>query len=524
MMTRRVPFPHHPLQTAKPRGPKFGRCLMAACLASGAWLPFTLTPVHAAGLAVLIEGAAQKDPSVLEALAREEQAQMQTQISRSGHWPVLGVQAQQELDQKTRDLTNPDPVALTGKLNLFSAGAISARVERDQFHEKFYGNKTEEARENLANTMAQQYLAALRNKELLDTEQANLARHEKIIADLNVIVQHDPGRKFELVQAQSRALQVRMRLVQYEKAMRLALSKLTRYTDQPITLFNPFGPEWRQAVRDPQQAASRHPSIQAQYNTMEATRAELDNLRKSRWPSVDLVVAAGREQRSTRVVLNWNFLDRGAFYTQQGAAKQLTAAQSRVDLLQREIDERRQTAEADMTQSRLQATAAEQQIAASRQVVDLYEMQFRIARRSLLDVLNAYAELANVEVSRVVAENDYRNAVASYLDANAAFVDWARIASNARLEPRPAAAGPSARLESGAKPARPAKIAPRVPAAEPAAEPAAPAMQQAAPLPAGPSAMEQPASAVREAPAAPEQPFVPAREAEALTPEFRDMS
>ena len=89
------------------------------------------------------------------------------------------------------------------------------------------------------------------------------------------------------------------------------------------------------------------------------------------------------ENRSTRVVLNWNFLNRGAYYSQQSAAKQLTAAQNRVDLLQREIDERTQTAEADMAQSKLQAAAAEQQISASRQVVDLYEMQFRIARRSV---------------------------------------------------------------------------------------------------------------------------------------------
>ena len=60
---------------------------MAACLCAAGLLPlpFAMTPVHAAGLAALIDGAVQKDPAVLEALAREEQAQMQTQVSRSGH-------------------------------------------------------------------------------------------------------------------------------------------------------------------------------------------------------------------------------------------------------------------------------------------------------------------------------------------------------------------------------------------------------------------------------------------------------
>lgn len=535
--------------TAASKGISRARTFVALCVGAASILSFALTPVHAAGLAALIEGAVQEDPSVLEARAREEQAAMQTQVSRSGHWPVVGVQAQQEMDRKYRDLTNPDPVALTGKLNLFSGGAISSRIERDEYHEKFYQNKTAETRENLAMTMAQHYLGALRNMELLKAEQDNLQRHEKILADLGVIVKHDPGRNYELVQAQSRALQVRMRMVQYEKAMRLSLSKLTRYTSQPVTLANPFGADWRKAVHL-QDARNGHPSVQAQVNTMNATRAELDNLRKSRWPSVDLVVAAGKEHRSTRVVLNWNFLDRGAYYSQQGAAKQLTAAQSRVDLLQREIDERSQTAEADMAQSQLQAAAASQQISASKQVVALYEMQFKIARRSLLDVLNAYAELANVEVSKVVADNDYRNAVASYLDANAAFGSWAQMAATGRVVPANAGAEavPAVKPESpAAAKAASGKLAAKAGSAKKPVVPAAPkvvvdapppvveaplaqtedtsvGVQAFAPTGRAPVRLEPQAETGRAvAQDAASEPFVPVVEQLAHTPEFRDV-
>lgn len=482
---------HPPHSSARPGARRTAAVLLG--LAGLLPAPFALAPVHAASLAALIHESAQEDPSVLEARARQEQATMQTQVSRSGHWPVLGVQAQQEFDQKYKDLTNPDPVALTGKLNLFSAGAISSRVERDKFREEFYGNKTLEAQENLAINMAQLYLSALRHAELLQTEQQNLQRHDKIIGDLNTIVRHDPGRNYELVQAQSRALQVRMRMVQYEKAMRLALSKLARYTTQKVTLADPFnGTEWRKHYQGGKDTAS-HPSVQAQMNEMKATRSELDNLRRSRWPSVDLVVAAGKEHRSTRVVLNWNFLDRGAFYSQQGAAKQLAAAESRVQLLEREISERSQTAQADMAQSQLQAAAAQAQIGASRQVVDLYEMQFRIARRSLLDVLNAYAELANVEVSKVTADNDYRTAVASYLDANAALVDWARQAAIGQV--------PQQRTTRSLAPEKPAP-AMAVPVTEPVPEP-----QTSAEAPVGSAPMQE-AVPTPEPVAAPAAPVV----------------
>ena len=53
-------------------------------------------------------------------------------------------------------------------------------------------------------------------------------------------------------------------------------------------------------------------------------------------------------------------------------------------------------------------------------------MQFKVGRRSLIELVNAYAELAAVEGSLVAAENDYRRAVASYLAARAVLVDWAQ--------------------------------------------------------------------------------------------------
>ena len=414
-------------------------CLMAGMLWSGA--------AAATGLAGLIVDATERDPSVLEARAREEQAAMQTERSRAGHWPVVGVQATGDV-QRSSGRDSADPVALIGRVNLFSGGAISAQIRRDQLHQKYYGEKIGETQENLAMLMGEQYLAALRNKELLDTEQRNLQRHDRIIDDLRVIVQHDPGRDYELVQAQARALQVRMRLVQYEKGLRLALSKLSRYTDKDVTLGNPFGPDWRHVV--PENSKATNPTILAQQYEMDATREEMENLKRSRWPKIDLMTAVGKDDQYTRVVMNWDFLDRGAYYSQQSAAKQLLAAQSRVDMLNREIDEQTQTAESDMAQSQLQAMAAQQQIGASEKVVELYQMQFRIARRSLLDLLNAYAELASVEVSKITAENDYRRAVLSYLDATASINDWARhsagapavqpqVPPTAQLRPAPAA-------------------------------------------------------------------------------------
>ena len=57
-------------------------------------------------------------------------------------------------------------------------------------------------------------------------------------------------------------------------------------------------------------------------------------------------------------------------------------------------------------------------------MAELYQLQFKVGRRSLLDLVNAYAELASVEIARINAVNDHRQAVVNLLYARAALADW----------------------------------------------------------------------------------------------------
>jgi len=154
-------------------------------------------------------------------------------------------------------------------------------------------------------------------------------------------------------------------------------------------------------------------------------RAEQKQLAKSRWPRIDLEAGVGNHSYA-RLVANWSFFDRSADYNVDGAAKQIVAAERRHDLMTRELTEMSETAQADMAKSQLQIKAAEAQIGASAEVARLYEMQFKVGRRSLIELVNAYAEQAGVEASRVLAQSDWRNAVVSYMRAYAALTGWAQ--------------------------------------------------------------------------------------------------
>lgn len=394
--------------------------LLRCTLTLAVWLSLHGSAM-AAGMPALINEAVDTDPAILEARANEEVAEARMFASRAQHYPTFGVQAGSYL-------ANPEEMSqpfrgLAGRINLYSAGAINAAIERDELKQQSLKHKTTETREVIAMSVAQLFLEALRAKEMMEAEQRNLERHEKIVGDLEVVVTNDVGRRFELVQAQSRALQVRMRIVQHEKNMKLALSKLTRYTRQRPDLSNPIPSDWRQSL--PASANTRpHPSIETQRIEADAVRAEQRTLQLQRWPRLDLEAGAGN-QRYARMVVSWAFYDRSADFTVQSAAKQIAAAEQRTELLERDIAQRSATAEADMAQSLLQIKAAEHQIDASAKVVELYELQFKVGRRSLIELVNAYAELAAVETSLVAAHNDYRQAVVSYLYARATLAEWA---------------------------------------------------------------------------------------------------
>lgn len=391
-------------------------------LAAGVLALALQAPAGAVGMAGLIADAMQRDPAILEAQANEEVAEARTDAARAQHYPTLSTEV-------GGFIANPDRFSqpfrgVVGRMNLYAAGSIDSSIQREERRRESLQSRVAQTREEVAGSVAQWFLEALRARELAAVEQRNLARHEKIVGDLEVVVANDPGRRYELVQAESRALQVRMRIVQFEKAMQLALSRLSRYTRLEPTLDNPIDADWR--VRLPAGAETRvHPAIEAQLREADAVRADQQTLRQQRLPRVDLEAGVGN-QRYARVVLNWSFFDRSADFTVQSAAKQIGAAEQRAELLQREVDQRSATAEADMEQSQREIAAAQDQIGASASVVELYELQFKVGRRSLIELVNAYQELASVEASRVIAENNWRQAVVSYLDAHALLADWAQ--------------------------------------------------------------------------------------------------
>ncbi|MDO4248297.1 MAG: TolC family protein [Neisseria sp.] len=391
-------------------------------------------PVAAKELREILQKSLVADPSVLEAKANVASAQSATKASRAAHYPVVGFTGTQVLAQRNDDRVDDldNAIGLKGSVNLFSWGGIEASVNRDKNKETHYKYKYYETQEELGSEIGKLYLTALRAKESIEVNQQSLNRHNKLLRDLDVVAKYDRGRRSEVIEAEARRLQVQTTIAQLTRTMELALSRLSKYLPTPLRpqdLQDPFRTETARTLVSRYKGTDNgvNPSYLAQKAERESAFYEMEVSKAARKPAINLEGIATQETKQLYLNLTWNFFDQAARHTIDKNAHTVEAADSKMDQILREVVERSKTAEMDMAQSELRSGITAQHIVSQKEVVKAYELQFKVARRTLTDVLGSYNELATIEQEYVTSRNDFRDAALEYLTAQAQVANWAGV-------------------------------------------------------------------------------------------------
>ncbi|EEY9586132.1 TolC family protein, partial [Escherichia coli] len=234
----------------------------------------------------------------------------------------------------------------------------------------------------------------------------SLSRHNAILNDLNTISIHDTGRESEFVQAEARRLMVRQQINTRTRVLKTTLGKLSTWTTNPVTeadLENPFSrmTESRLLTDFTQTPQKGNPSWLASQADVESKKAALKAQELARYPRVDLTGSVTRDDRQIGVSLSWDLFNRNASYGVSEKAAQIAAATGRLDSVARMIDETGRLSLITVRQSRMEMETLRRQEQASARVVDFYRLQFRVARKTLIELLNAENELYSVGLSRV---------------------------------------------------------------------------------------------------------------------------
>ncbi|MGX2951075.1 TolC family protein [Ursidibacter sp. B-7004-1] len=381
----------------------------------------------------ILRYALNEDPRVLEAKANVAIAQSQTKISQAGHYPVISATNTQVLSQKHKDASNKKESrpALKGQVNLYSWGAIENEVERDRHKEGFFKHKKEETLEQVGKAITELYLTALRAKENITIYKESLKRHQHILQNVKVIATYDEGRSFEVEEAKARLLQVESIIEQQTRLLNISISQINRYTQSPISdkdLIDPFpngGTE--KFITSYKNQTLNNPTYLAQQSELASTQASVKAAKAKQLPAINLQGEVYNKGYEVFLGISWNIFDSAAYHSIDHSIYSEASAKAKLQEILLELQEQARTSEIDMKQNNRRLAVVKKQISSQKRVLSSVELQFEIAQRSLLDVLNSYKELTEIQVEEVNIKNDYRVAALNYLISQAQVAKWAGI-------------------------------------------------------------------------------------------------
>lgn len=406
--------------------------MKARKLAQPAWalgLCLMVSQSHAQSFNEVVKNALQLYPSVAAATAKTEAARADIDRARAAHYPQIsyGFARNSYANGELPSTLQANAQSPSVKLNLWSGGRIEADARRSEaltLGSQFQESST---RDDVASLAAEAYINWARSLALFDIASKNLSAHQVTLDDISKIVSIDAGRRIDYEQAKVRLDNAALSKIQRQTELAQARQRLSRFWPGAL----PAGPNGLKEAVQADGSLGRLPaslsealgkvtddlpSVAQQKAQVKAAEAAVSMARGQYWPTVDVQATrqlnlSGKEPYQqdtfTQVQLNMPLYNGGATSAQVSAAvKQLQASQSGLEEAQLLAKEKIGFAYQDWASAKSRADQGAAQVRVGEQVVEGYRLQFRLARRQLLDLLNIQAEAFNYQSAATAAFYD----------------------------------------------------------------------------------------------------------------------
>ena len=382
-------------------------------------------------LSEAVQIALSQYPSILAAQSRVEAADHEITRARSGHYPQVGWQGTNSVYSDV----GPNPFgpndtwiqSPTVNMNIWSGWRIQSEVERAQSVRETRQQQQRITRDEVAFMVVQAYLNWMRTRELVALAEANLAAHERLTQDVRKIAAVDQGRRIDVDQALVRTENARLSLEQRRAEHQIFAQRLRRMLLGRLPQ-NPAGYESIKGVlpKNTDQALAlltdSHPVIAQQQAQIEGAEAAVRSARSGFSPRVDLSyqrqTAQGSGQGDYIAQLNVQvpIFDGGAAYgATRSAYAELDAAKQGLTEAKVTLRENLMASWSEYLSAKQRAMLGKKQVVNAANLVRGYDQQFRVGRRSLLDLLTIQDNLYSYQTNANNAAFEQRIAKAKIL-------------------------------------------------------------------------------------------------------------
>lgn len=273
-------------------------------------------------------------------------------------------------------------------------------------------------KELLALAAINAYMDVLRYSKLRVLAAANVRTHQKTLADVKTLYKGGAGRKSSLDLAKGRLSQSKATQHNITELYQNAVAEFINVVGfAPRRLRPTASPRVPSTLTTVQNIALQiHPALQAAKKITASTQAAVAVSKGRLFPTIDIEASANNsynmygdkgwdKDRRAMVVANYNLFRGGSdIATVHQTQQQHIAAWQNQQDVKRQVIETTTTAWDALQADRSQLPELQVHVIASKQVLQGYREQFKIGRRTLLDVLNTENELFSSQISLVNAQ------------------------------------------------------------------------------------------------------------------------
>jgi adhesin transport system outer membrane protein len=391
-------------------------------------MAFVTAPGAAQTLPQVVERALQAYPSIQSAIAKVNASRADIDKARSAHQPQIGLTASsnQYASGSVPSAIGRTSVSPTAKLNLWSGGRIEAEATRAEALTRAAEFQRDGTLDDVAQQACEAYLNWDKTADLYSLSVRNVNSHRETLEDIQKIAQVDTGRRIDYEQALVRMENATLALQQRKADLTQAMQKLRRFwpdemdarpvgLDAVVSENGVLGQIPMSMASAMDRVTDDLPMVAQARAQVQAAEAAVKVAKGQYWPSVDAAMSRQFNTNTLRFETFSQLQLNAPLYTGGATSALIESALGQLKATQFSLDEARLIAREkaglawqEWASARARSSVGSAQSDVGDKLVEGYRQQFRVARRSLLDLLNIQADSFNYRSAARAAFHDER--------------------------------------------------------------------------------------------------------------------
>lgn len=293
---------------------------------------------------------------------------------------------------------------------IFDGGAIDSEVERQKGRIRSQAERIQDEAQVQSLDAVEVYMDVQRHTERVSNAEENVRAHEEILGLVQKRAELGGGNIADVRQAEARLATARSSLIQIQGDLRNSQATFQRVIGQPAGDLEPVTTATDMPIpADVEQSVARglqvNPKVLLEKHDIQVAQSELDVEESVFWPQVKLNLtgntsqhANGREDNTYNAAallnIQYNLYKGGADIARSKEFKEHINEQlEQLRQRERQVEEDVRVSWADRQTQQESIANLEKQVDANQQTKDVYQQQFDIGQRGLLDLLDAANDL-----------------------------------------------------------------------------------------------------------------------------------